>query len=119
MNFQYKQYLTAKNIIIVVMAVAIIILLFSVFKKKPEPVGHSGTITLLQEQIKILEAQNEDLKKKGDEQQAKDSALIKNYESRIWKDYQTIQQLKQKKDEKVIHIDTAGDAELRRILAEG
>ena len=101
------------------MAVGIIILLITVFKKKPAAVDHTNTVAILKEQILFLENQNAALKNKHEYQRSLDSTLIKKYEAKIREDYNTIQQLKKNRDEKINVIDTAGDAELRRILAEG
>ena len=105
MNLNWiKPHLTVENIVMVTMAICILILLFVVFKKKPEPVDHSGTITLLQEQIKILEVQNEGLKNKAADLWQKDSAIIKQYEDRIMSDYLTIRELKKRANEQIDNI---------------
>lgn len=116
MNSVFKQ---PKNIVMVIMAICLIILLFVVFKKKPEVINNSEAITILQEQNAILTRQNEALRKQADDQRRTDSVLIRKYEDRIYKDYRTIEELKNKRDEKNTVIDTAGNDLLRRILSEG
>lgn len=102
-----------------VMFIAIVVLAFKLFKKGPEPINNTEAISILKEQILYLENQNAALKNQHNMQRSLDSTLIKKYEAKIREDAFTIQQLKKNRDEKINVIDTAGDAELRRILAEG
>lgn len=119
-----NKYLTTKNIAIavaVVCGIAFFILLFS----RPKVKDYS-------EAMKILKAQNEQLKKQLQDQQREydaiqlqtqeaireDSLKIAKYEQRVLSDYYTIQNLKKKRDEKISVIDTAGNNQLRELLSE-
>lgn len=104
MNFQFKQYLTVKNIVMAVMAIAIIFLIVTVFKKSPEVVENSTAIEILKNQNSTLEKQLKELEQQSAAQRKWDSTLIKTYETRIYNDFKTIEQLKKKLSEKVNHI---------------
>lgn len=119
----YRKYLTKSNVAVVVALIAITALIIILFSRSPKKQADEG-IKALQAQNKALQDQLEQIKRDGEtvarmveESRREDSIKIATYEARIWKDYQTIENLKKKRDERIKDIGSASDSELLRILA--
>ena len=115
---ELKPYLTAKNIAIAVLIIATVAFLL-LWLSKPKPVIVNDTAN------KVLVIENQRLQKEIEELQVKlqiqrghDSALIKTYEDRIWADYQTIESLKKKRDEKIDRINNYSSDSIRKAFSE-
>lgn len=101
-----RKYLTPQNIAIAVLSIAVIVLIVILSQPKPKVVDNSAAVGILRAQLEQAQIQNAQLKKEGEESRKADSVRLANYEARIWKDHQTIQQLKAKRDEKITRIDS-------------
>lgn len=119
-----KKYLTTTNIVIALLVIGCIILAIALMSK-PQPVDNSAGLEVLQQQYQLIKQDNERLRADSaaiagrlTSAKAKDSALLRQYEARILQDYRTIQQLKNRRDEKTDIINGADDSLLLSILAE-
>jgi hypothetical protein len=101
----------SKTILLLSIGLAFVLGLYVQSCNHPSPVDQPVDNPYLQQQLDMITSQGKRLEKN-------DSILMAAHQQRVAADRAILDQLKKRRDEKNAHMDTAGNDELRRILAE-